>query len=209
MNFPNPEQTLLIRKTKEMLRDNLSDRLQIMNMYELQSNMWFVSGGCIAALLRGEVPNDYDIYFRSESTMNYVTSLITDTPDLLQHVQDVEEKYREYKGKDGKCITECAITMKNGLQFITKHCGDDISVRDTFDFVHCMPVYSLHDQKLRISEDQFNCCVNKLLKVNCAPAVTESRILKFEKQGYKQAVTKPVMQIEIEDDFVKQLFGTK
>jgi hypothetical protein len=184
MNFPNPEQTTLIRKTKETLQRNMDSLLNIFGPYEKRLDHWFVSGGCIASLLRGEQPKDYDVYFRSKETMDHVVSLITGSPDLIQHVADVEEKYRDLMGKDGKCITENAITMKNGLQFITKHYGPDIEIRETFDFVHTLPVYSFYDRRLRISEDQFDCCVNKILKVNCITNVTKARTTKFMELGY-------------------------
>jgi hypothetical protein len=213
MKFPNPEQTSLIRKTKDILVKDLNSLMTIFGPYEKRLDNWFVSGGCIASILRGEQPHDYDIYFHTKETMDHVVSLITQSPDLMQHVADVDAKYRDVMGKDGKCITENAITMKNGLQFITKHYGKDTDIRDTFDFVHCMPVYSFYDRRLRISEEQFECCVNKILKVNCKENVTDKRIAKFKELGY--TILERDKQVEddgiayIEDDDIEKLFGKK
>jgi hypothetical protein len=208
MNFPNPEQASLIRKTKDILQKDLNSLLEIFGPYEKKLDGWFVSGGCIASLLRGEKPNDYDIYFSNKETMDHVVSLITQSPDLLQHVEDVDQKYRDLMGKDGKCITENAITMKNGLQFITKHYGN---IRKTFDFVHCMPVYKFSDRRLHISEEQYECCTKKILKVNEQISVTDVRIAKFEALGYVVSERDTVVQndLTMKVDYLEQLFGVK
>jgi hypothetical protein len=208
MNFPTPEQASIIRKAKAVLEKNVNERLSIFGPYEKRLFNWYVSGGCIASLLRGEEPNDYDIYFSSRETMDHVVALVTGSPDLKAHILDVEEKYREVMGKDGKCITENAITMKNGLQFITKHCGAPDTVRNTFDFVHCMPMYSFDSKRLYISEEQYQCCVNKVLIVNEQKNVTQQRIDKFIKLGYREQVKRTVTTIE-DDDFLAKLFGEK
>lgn len=209
MNFPTPEQASIIRKAKTVLEKNLNERLAIFGPYEKRLADWYVSGGCIASLLRGEEPNDYDVYFLNQESMNHVVALITGSPDLMRHVADIEEKYREVKGKDGKCITENAITMKNGLQLITRHCGS--KVRHTFDFVHCMPKYHFDDHRLYISEEQYNCCMNKILVVNEQENFTQQRYDKFIKLGYRdQFDKKQPTEIEvIEDDYLSVLFGNK
>jgi hypothetical protein len=144
--------------------------------------------------------------------MDHVVNLITGSPDLMQHVQEVDQKYRDVMGKDGKCITENAITMKNGLQFIIKHYGDHTKVRETFDFVHCMPVYSFSERRLRISEEQFECCTKKILKINNKDAVTDKRTAKFQALGYTIAehdrLVENVIEV-IEDDYIEKLFGKK
>lgn len=208
MKFPTPEQATVIRKAKEVLIKDLNSLMDIFGPYEKRLDNWFVSGGCIASILRGEQPNDYDIYFRTKETMDHVVALITGSPDLMQHVKDIEEKYRDVMGKDGKCITENAITMKNGLQFITKHYGDDSSIRDTFDFVHCMPVYSFSDRRLRISEEQYDCCVKKILKINCLDNVTHKRTEKFKNLGYTIPEHDTLVE-DIEDDEIMQIIQDK
>jgi hypothetical protein len=184
MSFPTTEQASVVRKAKNVLEQNLNSLLDVFGPYEKKLSGWYVSGGCISSILRGEKPKDYDIYFKDEETMQHVISLITQSPDLLIHVQNFDEKYRDIKGKDGKCITENAITMKNGLQFIIKHWGNADAIRSTFDFVHCMPYYSFGDKRLRISEEQYVCCVNKILKISCKENVTDKRIAKFKELGY-------------------------
>ena len=208
MKFPTPEQVSHIRKTKDMLRTNLKELVGIFGPYEKRMENWYVSGGCIASLLRGETVNDYDVYFKNKETMEHVVALVT-TPPMLFNVADVDEKYREVLGKDGKCITENAVTMSNGLQFITRHYGEDI--RDTFDFVHCMPMYDIYIDKLYISEEQYNCCVHKLLVVNEEKNVTAKRQQKFMDAGYyMQSAPKQPKEIEVvEDDDLDKLFGKK
>lgn len=205
MNFPTPEQASTIRKAKDVLEKNLRELMTVLGPYEKQLDNWFVSGGCIASLLRGETPNDYDIYFATKETMDHMVALITQSPELKQHIADVDEKYRDVMGKDGKCITENAITMKNGLQFIVKHYGRDDDIRSTFDFVHCMPVYTFWDKRLRISEEQYDCCVKKILKVNNKENVTDKRIAKFKALGY----TIPEQDMMVEDDEIMRIIEDK
>lgn len=142
---------------------------------------FFVSGGCIASLLQKEPVNDWDIYCSDKDILEYITKLLKAN---TQVVASVDEKYRELVGENGKLISENAITLKNRTQFITLTCGDPDDVRRTFDFVHCMPYYSIASDQLFISRQQFNACVYKKLIVNNQATVTERRTGKFLQRGY-------------------------
>lgn len=146
-------------------------------------NCYFVSGGCIASLLRDEEPNDYDVYFFTKSIGDWM--ILAFTNEEKYWVQEVEEKYRDVFGVDGLCITENAITLKNKIQLITKHYGQPDEVRKTFDFVHCTPYYDSRDGKLYISKKQYDACVNKVL-INNMPAHAPSRhrFEKFRERNY-------------------------
>lgn len=150
----------------------------------------FISGGCIASLLQGEKVNDYDLYFKTEVVMNDIKMIYTKT-SLKEQVEDVSENYREALGEDGKLITENAITLKNGIQLITKHFGHPDKLRKTFDYVHCMPYYDFSDDKLYISRQQYDAIINKKLIWNMTetdgafPKINgHFRELKFKKRGY-------------------------
>lgn len=146
------------------------------------TNDIFLTGGAIASLIQGEQPNDWDFY----------TKNMTDNKELAnhlelnckRHIEDIEEKYKDCLGKDGKMITTRAITMKTKDSFITMLSGDPVDVRATFDYVHCMPYYDLRTRKLYISEKQYACCKHKLLVVNNAKNIKGYRMDKFLKRGY-------------------------
>lgn len=145
----------------------------------------FLSGGAIASLIQGGEVNDWDVYFMNPLAQKIVTNLFTTNNVLSNDIAVVDEKYREVMGtSDGRCITENAMTLKNGIQLITKHNGTPDEIRETFDFVHCKPYYHFGKDRLFISKEQFDLCHNKKLKINNRNSLTLWRQSKFEQRGY-------------------------
>lgn len=144
----------------------------------------FLSGGAIASLIQNGQPKDWDVYFTNPLTQKVVIDLFSTDYLLSDDIAIVDEKYREMTKGDGRCITENAMTLKNGIQLITKHNGTPDEIRETFDFVHCKPYYHFGQDQLFISKEQYDLCHNKKLKVNNQKNVTPWRISKFEKRGY-------------------------
>jgi len=181
-----PEETRKIVLAKHQLSERLNDfNLTLGKLGLKYQHSYFVSGGCFASYLQDETPKDIDIYFIDEQLANRVVELYTKDSSYTNEVEVISEKYRDVKGHpQGLCITENAVTLKNGLQLITKHYGDPRDVRDTFDFVHCMPYYDSRDSLLYISREQYNCCVNKCLIINNSSNFTAWREQKFLTRGY-------------------------
>lgn len=171
----------------------LTLRLQEFNMTLEKlgvKHSYFVSGGCFASYLQGEEPKDIDVYFFDEDVSKRVVELYTNDSSYMNEVAVFNEKYRDVKGHPGgMCITENAVTLKNGLQLIIKHYGQPKEVRATFDFVHCKPYYDSRDGNLYISRMQYNCCVNKCLVINNSTNFTHHREDKFKKRGYDYGST--------------------
>ena len=171
---------------KETIKKNLQEfNMTIAKLGHATKSSYFVSGGCFASLLQGEIPKDYDIYFYSKELAEPIINLFTKDPSYMNEVEDVPDKYRDVAGADGKWITENAVTLKNHLQLIIKHYGSPEEIRKTFDFVHCMPYYDLWDDRLYISRRQYDCCVNKILEINNSTNLTTWRENKFKERGYK------------------------
>lgn len=178
-----PLEKAKIVQAKTMLCENLKRRFESLG-FPFDVREMFVSGGCIASLLQNETPKDFDVYFKSQSSANRVDSFCKLNSGF---VEDVNENYRDTTpNNSGKLFTENAITMKNGLQFITKHVGSPKEIRDTFDFVHCKPYYDFEEDLLYISKQQYLACVDKKLIINNHNTVTEHRIQKFIQKGYRQ-----------------------
>jgi hypothetical protein len=145
-----------------------------------------LSGGVIASLLQGETPKDWDFYFEDQmSCENFEYFILNDV--RKDEVADVNEKYSDFIGKDGKMITANSITMKDGNSFITKYYGDINHVKKHFDFLHCTPHYSLKEEKLYISPRQYDACVNKKLIVNNPKVIKKHRVIKFKERGYRES----------------------
>ncbi len=177
-NFTNLEQLKILD-----VKDKIKKAVEELHMTLTKLSMghgYFVSGGCIGSLLRAEVPNDYDVYFISERIGKQVADLYTNDDSYKNDVEVYDEKYRDaIKSPDGRVITENAITLKNKIQLITKHYGSPDEIRKTFDFVHCMPYYDPALDKLYISKQQYDLCVNKKLLINNSDSVTSHRKEKF------------------------------
>jgi hypothetical protein len=192
------EQKTNIRRAKGWIMDELDFIRNSLFAPYFMNGLWdkmYISGGCIATLLQSKIPEDMDIYFTTTDTQEEMVKLLLN--GLKDKIADVNPAYREVLGKDGKLITENAITMQKqfgreySVQFITKHNGPPEVIRQTFDFKHCLPYYSFADDKLYISEHQYDLCVNKILETNNQNKVSASRIVKFTKRGYDATGVSP------------------
>ena len=178
------DEIVRIKQVKESVKFKVKETLNnLLAPYIFEKEKVFISGGCIASLLQGDEPKDWDFYFKDETTMNTVKNICEKNPLF---VMDISEKYREVIGRNGKLITENAVTLTNNVQFILKHYGTPQEVRNTFDFVHCMPYYDVETDQLFISKMQYDACVSKTLCINNRNSVTPARIHKFEERGYQK-----------------------
>jgi hypothetical protein len=142
----------------------------------------FLTGGAICSLLNDEEPNDWDWYFKDWDTMHQFQSHLVKC-ELF--IKDVDKKYGDF-GVNGKMITAKAITMDDNNSFITMVSGPPEQVKQSFDYVHCMPHYEWNlIGKVYISEKQYFACTNKKLIVNNPSKVKEYRQEKFIKRGWK------------------------
>jgi hypothetical protein len=173
-----------IKDVKNKIRDYLA-KMESKDWWNgtFQSEL-YLTGGAIASLIQVEEPKDWDFYTTNTTNNNLIKEWLTSVGH--DSIADVDEKYKEVLGQDGKMITANAITMKNGASFITILAGTPQAVRDTFDYVHCTPYYDLATDTLHISKMQYVCCKNKLLVVNNANNVKDYRQDKFLQRGYKK-----------------------
>jgi hypothetical protein len=174
-----------ILRVKKKLKEKLVDfTLTINKLHNNFTRSFFVTGGCIGSLLRNEEPKDYDIYFFAKFKADGVIDLFTKDPSYKDQVAVSEDEYRDVKIGQ-MVITENAMTLKNGLQLITKHYGEPQDIRKTFDFVHCMPYYDTRDDKLYISREQYDLNMNKKMKPNTRQDLIASwRIAKYQERGF-------------------------
>jgi hypothetical protein len=185
--FTEKEQTTILA-AKAAIKVKFNDfNLTIGKLGKTFPKAYFVSGGCIASLLQGGVPNDWDVWFYGEEFAQRVKKLYTEDPSYQNEVATMEEKYRDVIADDKRLlVTENATTLKNGIQIITKYYGSPEEVRKTFDYVHCLPYYDAMQDKLYISRDQYDCCNAKILKVNNLDNLKEYRRQKFLNRGYTE-----------------------
>lgn len=186
-NFTNLE-ILDILEVKSRIQDKLNETFHLLGSLQIAQDEvvdlrthFFVSGGCIASLLQGDQVKDFDMYCTNKVVLDRLVDELCKSSGLIA---DVGENYREYIGKDGKYVTENAITLTNKAQIIIIKSGSPETVRSTFDYVHCTPYYSGAKNKLFISRKQYDACINKKLIVNNQSSVTKHREHKFIERGY-------------------------
>lgn len=148
-------------------------------------NKVYLSGGAIASLFQNEKPKDWDLYFEDDSTQSIFHEHLTSS-SIKEYIEDVNEKYQEYLGVDGKMITSNSITMKGGDSFIICMNGKPKDVKQKFDYLHCTPHYDIMNMKLYISHKQYQAIVNKKLIVNNKSSITKHRKIKFIERGYTE-----------------------
>ena len=95
----------------------IQDKLETFNMTigkigAMMEHSYFLTGGAIGSLLRGEEPNDYDIYFFYETDARMVLNLYENDASYTGEVKVWDEKYRDAHVGD-MMITENATTLKN------------------------------------------------------------------------------------------------
>ena len=178
-----------VLRVKNKIREKLANIHQDAGFNKLPTN-WtgdaFLTGGAIASIMQWEEPKDWDIYFKSHATQAWFAS---NYKMFKSGIADVNEKYQDFLGKDGKMVTARSITMKNGISFIIMQnmAGNPNDVRKYFDYVHCMPWYDLLNNVLYMSPVQYEACHRKLLVVNNPAVIKPYRESKFLERGYKKA----------------------
>ena len=179
-------ETKHILKVKDKIKKKLHDINGDVGFNKLSTN-WtgdaYLTGGAIASLIQDEEPKDWDIYFKSRETQLWFATSYNRFED---GIKEVDEKYAQFLGENGKHVTAQAITMKNGISFIIMNgmYGNPKDVRKSFDYVHCTPWYDLLNDKLHVSELQYRACKQKRLVLNNLSAWKSYRESKFLDRGY-------------------------
>ena len=178
-----------IVKLKDQLNLRLSANLSGMptNLYAIIRQCGVLTGGAISTVYHQEAVKDWDIYLTSEEALHTFNHLVEWDVVVKSLIKDVTEEYRNTIGKDGKLVTENAVTFKNNVQVITRSLASE--ARKTFDFIHCMPYYNLKDDKFYISKKQFLSIKDKKIELNpnTKEKVSLGRINKYIERGWKSS----------------------
>lgn len=141
-----------------------------------------LTGGMSASLFHGDAPKDWDIYLTDQNDIDSLNKIVTETESVLNNIEDINPKYGVDTLVEGKLITPRAITFKNGIQIITMSRAD---ARETFDFVHCMPYYSIKEKTYHISRRQYESIkAKKLIHNPKSPQPVTYRREKFLNRGW-------------------------
>lgn len=146
----------------------------------------FLSGGAITSIFRNEKINDFDFYFKTELSKKIgIETLVLIYND---NIKEYDPKYNTGSIQGGKLMTDNAVTMVDGAQFITCMYGQPAEIKLSFDFVHCCPHYDILSDKLYISKEQYDAIMNKkLIYRDPNKLVKTFRFQKFADRGWTLA----------------------
>lgn len=145
-----------------------------------QPNLKIVSNGNGFAI-KNEKGDSCLSLLSPKDTIDYINnvSISDDDTCLDNYTKDIPNYYPVF-------ITENAITLKGGIQIITKFFGPPESVIDSFDFVHCKNYYSIHEGKLYLKPLAIESILCKELHYcgSVTPLSSVFRMRKFLKRGW-------------------------
>jgi hypothetical protein len=184
----NDDESNQIVFLKAMLYTGFLSKLVEMpeNLASLIKTHGIITGGATSSIYHKSEVNDWDVYLKTEEALEQFKHMVENDILVKSIVADVREEYRNFVGKNGKVITENAVTFKNKVQVITRSIAKES--RKNFDFVHCMPYYDLSDDKFYISRNQYESIKNKRIVVNdnyngTTMGITE-RVKKYFDRGW-------------------------
>jgi hypothetical protein len=158
MNLKTKIEALLIQMMSEIPTD----------LQNLVVKNCALSGGSISSIYHNEPVNDFDIYSLTTTGLEKIEFFLKETnletvpssrpPGVLD---DNKDEYI-YVEENGKIKTANAITLNNKIQFVLNRTYE--SWRQEYDFVHCLPYYSITGARLYISKEQWKAIRDKKLK---------------------------------------------
>lgn len=179
------------------------EKVARLGLSKIIKQSYIVTGGAIVSLLRGEKPNDFDIYFDDpevclELAKYYADKLghpfwpeiDKDDPTRVRAIPRAEGMLKPKEKPEEPnyfpvCITENAVTLTNGIQFVTRFTGDPETIHKNYDFVH-VKSYMTDKAGLVLNKESLISIMTKELKYigSKYPLSSIIRTRKFIKRGW-------------------------
>ena len=183
-----PESQLFQEECKEL---KLKVRQSVFRLFtdfrfgvrEQMSIQLILSGGSISSIYHGENVKDYDFWCRDSKDIHPLATILRDeAKDII--MDDTGPEYGDIFEATGFHESPNAITLKNRMQLITL--SDYEKARQSFDFIHCMPYYDLHSDRLYISMEQWRLIKSKrLVRQHLTIEPSSHRVAKYKERGWK------------------------
>lgn len=173
---------------------------------EIKLPNFFIAGGAVGSVLRGERPNDIDLYcvdldeiisLRQQILSSYGYSEL-EPKETIQTVC-CSNKKKGYQPGELICFTKNSLTFKGSqcnYQIITRYAGETTTVLDNFDFIHTMIAYNDSSNKLIYGNLYDNeIIMSSILKQQLVyhhseyPVSSLFRLKKYVERGYDINVT--------------------
>jgi hypothetical protein len=151
----------------------------------------FVAGGAIASLLQGEKVQDYDVYFRNETTCravgDYYAAKLALYPALPFDPHHPFAAAQPTEPIRPLAKTDNCIYLSNHMQVMTIFPGEPDWLVAQYDLVHCMGYFTARDQRLVVSAEARHAILTRTLRYrpgHFAPILSLLRLPKFFARGY-------------------------
>jgi hypothetical protein len=220
----------VIQKIKKEM-DKFFDSIPSPTVQALLLDNSFTAGGAIASLIREEKPNDIDIYMRNPveclKVANYfLAQMGCDDYDAIikdggVHIRVPHGIFQKEK-EDGKkfqplVVTANAISFSDGVQFVTRFCGEPNEIASNFDFLHTKGIYDYSKEELIVSDETEKAILDHVVTYTGSiyPLASMIRLRKFMKRGWKVnagqflKISIQISQLDLSDPLVlkEQLVG--
>lgn len=152
---------------------------------------YIVTGGAIVSMLQGDLPNDYDVYFRNPVTLDVVRKLYTagyNPPAQRGFFRVSIKRFIETRVSikhEALMVTDNAISLPGDIQIITRFCGSPAIIHENFDFIHTTNWYT-HREGLHLNPKALEAILAKELRYQGSlyPLCAMFRMRKFIKRGW-------------------------
>ncbi len=186
--------------------DQLSRCIADSEVRSVFSRHVFIAGGCLASMIRGDEPKDFDFFLNSKDALYKVVEYFVNQHNQRSYVDrelsvsiwddgkvtfSVPGGYTKQKGEsktDPVRFSPTDITFPNNLQLIVVGAETEREIISKFDFVHTMSYYKPNTDEFFMGEDAFNASVSNRLVYNIAdpnPIGAAKRMLRFVQRGWE------------------------
>lgn len=115
---------IMIKEKLKGFTDLLLSSIKDERIREIIKVSSFITGGAVASIMMGEEPRDYDFYFKNQEALDMVLSYYSERWDSTE--KDNRLKY------DPIFISDNAITLEGGVQFILRDVGSPEEIHKVF-----------------------------------------------------------------------------
>lgn len=213
----------IIKNRLNEINNDLLDLITDNNIKDIILENTYISGGCIASLIKEEEMHDYDYFFKNKESLNIVKNYFETIYDNTREIEVPKHNgctktkllSKGFYSDKELLVTDNAITIGR-YQLILKDYGQSQEVCSKFDFIHGMCSYDILNNELFIDKFTYDNIQSGYLIYNNSsdtPITSFYRMNKFLQRGWRidrkeQAkLIKKINEYEMNSDELNDLEG--
>ena len=144
-----------------------------------------IAGGCISSMLRGETPNDYDVFIFNAKAPLLEFVMRYKPGGWVVRYYGGEDEDKEYDLNNDR-ILMTALNKKTKVQYILTTYQDRHEMLADFDFVHNTGCYVPTEDRLYLTKRMYDAAKTKtLIKIPNKRDIQDWRFKKFKNAGWR------------------------